>query len=159
MLNSPLKIALMLASVSAASLLAGGCTSSAKTQKEELQAAVNAPLILNPRSSPEEIELNRFLQPKEPQYFLADVQDLASPVKEVRLRLGGTLIDIPMQRVGGTTWRAELSSDQIKRLAMSGRTIEYKARVIARDERGAVSTSKDVALIRVTAPKFDDDMG
>jgi hypothetical protein len=161
MLNTILNKNRILACASALTLsvaLLGGCAHS-RTQDELRQQASRGPVILNPRSNLNTVELNRFLQAKQPQQFFAEIQDFNSPVVEAKIRMAGTAIEIPMEKIGGTTWRAQLSDDQLKHLAISGQKMEYKASVIARDQNGAVASSKDPISVTVTAPQFEPDAG
>ena len=136
--------------------LAVGCST---TEQKNVEDASRGPVVMNPRSSPEKVELNRYLQAKQPQQFYAEVQDMTSPITEVRARLGGTNVEIPMEKVGGTTYRGELSSDQLKQLAISGQTVEYKAQITARNENGVIGMSKEVAELEIKAPQFEEDSG
>jgi hypothetical protein len=158
--NSTRNIKRSLVTASAFTLLAvswGGC---AHNKGVDIQReAAKGPVIINPRSEPGTVELNRFLQPKQPQQFFAEIQDFAAPVTDAKLQLNGTSIEVPMEKIGGTTWRGELSSDQLKRLAISGQKMEYQARMIARDQNGTLASSPEMINIKVAAPKFEPDAG
>lgn len=128
-----------------------GCGTSDKDLRER---QAQGPMIINPRSNPETIELNRYMQPKEPHEFLAEVKDFTAKVTDVRLRFKDAPLEIPMERVGGSTYRAELSTDQVRKLGVSGETIEYEAEVVARNERGQEVVSDDELEFEVKAPEI-----
>ena len=136
--------------------LASGCASSGKDLTKNAQSG---PVVINPRSEPSKIELTRFLQAKEPHQFLAEIQDFSAPVTEAKVTIEGTPLEVPLQKIGGTTWRGELNSEQLKRLAISGKTIEYKARIVARDQKGVTGASEGTIEVKVAAPTLDADAG
>jgi hypothetical protein len=154
-----MKNPITLSGLAALALLGATCMGGCATHKSLVEEASRGPVIINPHSAPDKIELNRFLQARQPQQFLADIKDFSAPVTEARLQLANTGIVVPLERVGGTTWRGELSSQQIKQLAISGKTIQYEGRVIARDQNGVVGTSKDPVQIAIAAPAFVPDSG
>lgn len=136
--------------VLALSLFAAGCASGDKKSENR-----SGPKIVNVRSTPETISLNRYLQPTEPHQFLVDVQDMRADVTNVWVRFENAPIQLELQNLGGTTWRGALTSEHLRRLAVSGKTIEYRANIIARNERGqTVQTSKTPIEIKVDAPEF-----
>jgi hypothetical protein len=58
-----------------------------------------------------------------------------------------------MKYQGGTTWRAELTKDQLKLLAVSGQTMRYDANVIATNANGQVGMSREPIEIAIKAPE------
>lgn len=134
-----------------------GCASTSDLQAKA-EGSQNGPVIMNPRISPETVELTRYLQPKSPNHILAEVKDFRSEVTNVHLKLSHAPIEVPLERIGGTTWRGELTSDQLKRLAVSGKTMKYRGTIVAQNELGQVAMSKDQVEIQVEAPKFDPDL-
>jgi hypothetical protein len=133
-----------------------GCASSGKDLAEQ---ASKGPVVIEPRSNPETVELNKFLQPKQPQQFFAEIQDFSAPVTEARVKIEGTQIELPMSKVGGTTWRAELTTEQLKRLAISGKKMEYEANVVARNQNGVSASSAKPFKLKISAPLYEQDAG
>ena len=118
------------------------------------QIATSGPTVLNAHTEPGTFELNKQLKPSETSKVVADVKSFKEKVSEVRLNFIEVPLSIPMRNVGGTTWVAELSADQLKGLAVSGKTIEYQARVEAKDESGKTATSKDPVKISIKTPEI-----
>jgi hypothetical protein len=136
-----------------AALFTYGCSSlPGSTSGKDISSAGSGPTVVNARVTPSTIELNRNMQPMTPAEILADVKDFQSPVKEVKLRFLHVPLQIPMERVSGTTWRAILTPEQLQMLAVSGKTITYEATVIARDERGQTSVSQSPITVAIKAP-------
>ncbi|MCM2323635.1 MAG: hypothetical protein NDJ90_10285 [Oligoflexia bacterium] len=108
--------------------------------------------VLEARSEPERIELSGTYTPKEPHQFLAEVKDSRATVVEVTLRLANVAMEIPMENVGGTLWRGGLSAEQLKTLAISGRQVEYKATIVARNDQGDVAVSDQPIVFDVKGP-------
>ena len=135
----------------------GGCASGEKSPDQGL--AAGGPVILNQRVTPDKVELNKYMQAKNPQQIFAEVQDVTANVSDVRLKFLDTPIEIPMEKIGATTWRASIPADQLKRMAVSGKTMNYKANVVARDEKGDVAVSKQPLEIKIDAPEFNPDAG
>jgi hypothetical protein len=61
-----------------------------------------------------------------------------------------------MQKVGGTTWRAELSQRQLQMMAVSGKTIKYDATVIAKNDKGQTTESSSPITLAIKAPEVAD---
>ena len=121
--------------------------------------AATGPTVINVRTNPGTIELDRSFRPMKGAEVLADVKDFTAKVTDVRLRFQHAPLEIPMQHVGGTTWRAQLTPEQLKLLAVSGQTISYDATIIARDENGKVAMSKDPVKVAVKAPELAQPVG
>jgi len=117
--------------------------------------ARTGPTVLNARVNPSTIELNRNMQPSQAPEILAEVKDFNSKITEVKLRFIHAPMEISMQNVGGTTWKATLSPEQVKALAVGGQTMRYEANIIARNEDGDMSVSSDPVEVAVKTP----DMG
>jgi len=150
-LNLTSAFAVVIASSVAFTLSA--CSSSPKGSEDQ-QMVMGGPRIVNPRAQSDTIELNQYFQAKEPNAFFVDVQDFGGSVENVKLRFLNAPIEIPMDKVGGTTYRGELSSQQLKSMAVTGKTMKYDAKVVARNDRGVVSVSKDTLSVEVEAPDF-----
>lgn len=108
--------------------------------------------MLNPRTQPGTIELDRDLLPTTSAEVLADVKDLSSNVNDVRVRFAHVPIEVPMTNVGATTWRATLSARELQLLAVPGRTMTYDANIVAKDEAGQTSVSKNTVQVAIKAP-------
>ena len=59
-----------------------------------------------------------------------------------------------MENVGGTTWKAELTPQQIRTLAVGGETMSYEANVVARNKEGMVAVSPTPVEITVKTPEL-----
>lgn len=129
--------------------------SSMPWQKESAgEIASSGPTVLNAHAEPGTFELNKQLKPSETSKVVADVKDFKSKVVDVKLNFTEIPLSIPMKNVGGTTWVAELSAEQLRSLAVSGKTIKYEARVEARDEAGKTATSKGPVQISIRTPEI-----
>src|SRR5688572_5545221 len=86
-------------------ILVSGC-STLKPGNTGEELAASGPTVVDVRVNPETIELNKSLQPTSQAEVLAEVKDFTSPIKNVKLRFTRVPLEIPMQHIGGTTWRA-----------------------------------------------------
>lgn len=137
-----------------------GCSSMGGGDKTDSQdLSQTGPSIVNARLSPEKIELNRQFAPPQPVEVLAEVKDFTSPISDVKLRFLRVPMEIPMKHVNGTTWRAELTPQQLKTLAVGGQTITYQANVIARNENGQIAVSREPIDVAVAAPDLAQPTG
>jgi hypothetical protein len=133
----------------------GGCSTphlGSRTGAEELSQT--GPTVLNPRTEPGTFEVTRDLKPLQVPVILAEVKDLTSPISSVRLRFNQAPIDIPMKRVAGTTWRATLTPEQIRMLAVSGKTMKYDAAILAKNNKGLQGSGASIEIL-VKAPEID----
>ena len=117
------------------------------------QIATTGPTVLNAHTEPGTFMLNRQLRADQTNKVVADVKDFTSKVSSVELSFNEIPITVPMKNVGGTTWVAELSPAQLKRLAVSGKTMNYEARVEAKDEAGKIATSKGPVEVSIQTPE------
>jgi hypothetical protein len=131
---------------------ANGCSSMGKTESKELSSS--GPTVMNARAEPSTVELNRNLQPIQDSEILADVKDFRGKVTDVRLKFVHVPVTIPMENIGGTTWRAKLSPQQLRSLAVSGKTISYDANIVARNDQGQTATSSSTVSVAVKAPEL-----
>lgn len=139
---------------------AAGCsTIGGKQESSGQEISASGPTIMNARSNPETFELNNRLQPMQTAEVYADVKDFTSQIRNVRLRFLHVPIEVPMQRVAGTTWRAELTPQQLKALAVSGQTMNYEANVIATNEKGQTAVAKEPLKVAVKAPDVTQLVG
>ena len=104
-------------------------------------------------------KLDRSLQPTQQAEVIAEVKDFTSNVTEVRLRFVRVPMEIRMQNIGGTTWRAQLTPKQLQTLAVGGQTMTYEANVIARNREGLIGVSKEPVEVAVSAPDLGQPTG
>jgi hypothetical protein len=109
---------------------------------------------MNARTTPTTIQLNQNLIPTERPAITADVKDFNHKVSDVRLKFIHVPVEIPMEKVEGTTWRATLSTEQLQLLAVTGRTVRYEANVIANNEKGQTAISQVPITISIKAPEL-----
>lgn len=132
-----------------------GCSSMiGSSGPSDKEISSRGPTVLYVRAQPGTIELNRNLQPTQSAEVLADVKDFRDKVTEVKLRFVNVPLEIPMKNVGGTTWRAELTAAQLKKLAVSGETIRYETEVVAKNSKGQIAVSDKPAVVAIKAPEL-----
>jgi hypothetical protein len=131
---------------------ANGCSSMSKSESKEF--ASNGPTVMNARAEPSTVELNRNLQPIQNSEVLADVKDFRGKVTDVRLKFVHVPVTVPMENVGGTTWRARLTPQQLRSLAVSGKTISYDANIVAKNDKGQAATSSSPVTVSIKAPEI-----
>ena len=119
----------------------------------DIAAANSGPTVVSARAEPGTIELNRDRQPTRPAEVIADIKDFTSKVTDVKLQFTNLPLEIPMENIGGSTWRAQISPRQLEMLAVSGRTTRYEANVIVRNEDGKTGMSKNPVEVAVKAPE------
>jgi hypothetical protein len=134
-------------------LINSGCSSSSiKGDTQPVVMSEKGPNILNARSEPEVVILNRDLQPLLPVEVLADVKDFRFPVTSVELKFQGLPLVIQMERVAGSTWRAEFTPQQLQVLAVSGQTMSYKADIVATNTQGVTTKGNEPLNVYINAP-------
>lgn len=142
----------------------GACTAialnacSSAPKNKPVQISSTAPTVVNARAEPGTVVLNGELQPVDPARVLADIKDFNSKVVDAHLKFADVPMEIPMENIGGTTWKAELTPQELQMLAVSGKTINYHAQIIARDAHGEVSEAAPVN-IAVKAPDYAHQFG
>lgn len=146
--------------MSALSLLAlGTACSTVSGGESSKEFATNGPTILNPRTSPSTIELNTSLQPQQPAQVIADVKDFNSNVTDVKLRFVHVPLEIPMHKTGGTTYVGTLTQKQLAMLAVAGKTMNYEANIIAKNEAGQTAVTNNPVSVAVKAPDVIQSYG
>jgi hypothetical protein len=141
--------------LSLAALAAAGTSCSSMPRAESSQdISVLGPTVLDAHAVPGTIELNRDLQPMQPAQVVAQVKDFKSEISSVQLRFQHVPLEIPMHLVGGSTYSAELTPNQVQMLAVSGRTVQYSAMVIAHDSAGKVGTSSQPVTVSIKSPQL-----
>lgn len=116
--------------------------------------ASTGPTIMNARTTPTTIQLNQNLQPTEKPTVTADVKDFNNRVSDVKLKFIHVPVEVPMQNLGGTTWRATLTPEQLQLLAVSGRTVRYEANVVASNDKGQTAITQTPITIQIRAPEL-----
>lgn len=119
----------------------------------------NGPTVIDTAPEPVVISLNSALQPSQPAIISADVKDFKSTITDVRLKFRDIPLELPMSYYGGTTWRAELTPPQLQMLAVSGKTMQYQADIIARDANGSEQSSRRGVTLAVKAPEIGPRAG
>lgn len=134
-------------------LISSGC--STLTGKESgKQIAATGPTVINVRAEPSTIEMNHNLQPLTSAEILADVKDFHSKVSSVTLRFTDVPLQVAMENIGGTTWRANLTKSQLQMLAVSGKTITYDANVVAKNASGQSAISRAPVTVAIKTPEI-----
>lgn len=131
-----------------------GCSTLKGENGKGEQISAAGPTVLFARSEPGTIELDRNLDPEQSPQILADVKDFHAKVTDVRVQFQHIPLEVPMENVGGTTWRATLSPRQLEMLAVYGKTMRYDAQVIATNDQGQVGMSEKPIEVAVKAPKI-----
>ncbi len=133
-------------------IVGAGCSSMGSKTGQDMSPT--GPTVVNAKSNPTTIELNQSFQPQSPASVTAEVKDFSSKVTDVRLRFVRVPMEIRMENVGGTTWKAELTPQQIRTLAVGGETMSYEANVVARNKEGMVAVSPTPVEITVKTPEL-----
>ncbi len=136
-----------------------GCSSMPGASKSGEDLAASGPTVVNTRANPETVELDRNYNAKTGAEVITEVKDFSAKVVDVKLRFVNAPVEIPMQHVSGTTWRATLTSGQLKTLGVGNQTTQHEATVIARDSSGAVAKSKTPVQISIKGPDLSRDLG
>lgn len=129
-----------------------GCSTGGRQGVEADEVASVTPHVVGARVVPGEIELDRKMLPKKDPEILAEVKDYNSQITDVMVRFVRAPLELEMEHVGGTTWRAKLTNEQIRRLAIGGETVGYQANVIAWNEDGQVAMSERPIEVKIKAP-------
>lgn len=144
--------------LAAAALTTSSCSTIQGKESGE-KIASSGPTVLFARTQPGTIELDRDLVPIQSAQVLADVKDFKSKITDVKLQFQNVPLEVPMENIGGTTWRAVLSPRQLELLAVSGKTIKYDAQVVARNEEGQVGMSEKPVQVAIKAPDISKKTG
>jgi hypothetical protein len=135
--------------------LATACATAPQENSQNLAGGREGPAIIESHSEPRTIELNRNFQPMHPSTVVADVKDFTAKIEAVTLRFEAIPMEIPMENLGGTLWRAELTQRQLELLAVTGKTIRYEAHVIARNAEGKVGRTPVPVEVAIKAPSIE----
>lgn len=135
--------------------IASGCaTMRGESSGKDLSQANSGPTVVYAKTEPGTIELNRNFQPARPAEVVADIKDFTGKITDVKLQFANIPLEIPMENIGGSTWRAQFTPRQLEMLAVSGRTTRYEANVIARNNEGKTTMSKNPVEVAVKAPEL-----
>jgi hypothetical protein len=137
-------------------LIISGCSTGSQ---KPVQISSNGPTIVNARTEPGVVILNRDLQPNQPAEVLADIKDFKYNIVDVRLKFRDVPLEVPLENIGGTTWKAQLSPQELQMLAVSGKTIKYQADIIAQNSTGDTGKTQDPLTIAVRAPDLSAHYG
>lgn len=132
--------------------LALGCATAPTGDTQNLAGGREGPAIIETQLQPRMIELNREFQPMHPSTVLADVKDFTAKIEAVTLRFENIGLEIPMENLGGTLWRAELTQRHLELLAVTGKTIRYEAHVVARNTEGKEGRTPLPVEVAIKAP-------
>jgi hypothetical protein len=130
--------------------LAGNLSGCATTQTRD--APDTGPTIISLKAEPALVQVTRNLDAPLTPVVTADVRDGGREVREVKLRFLHLPLEVPLENVGGSIWRAKLSREQIAMLAVGGHTITYQAHVVARDDLGLIAISRHFIDVAVRTP-------
>src|SRR4051812_30258948 len=89
-------------------VLLSGCATLRGDNAAEKDMNTNGPTVLDVRTPPDPFQLNRNLPPTDPAMVFAEVKDFQSNISDVKLRFTHAPLELPMEYLGGTTWRAQL---------------------------------------------------
>ncbi|MFZ9596229.1 MAG: hypothetical protein ACO3A2_09140 [Bdellovibrionia bacterium] len=134
-----------------------GCSSVPSPKDLSEALSVRGPTVLNARVDPHQVELNRSLQPNRTPEILADVKDFSSKITRVTLQFTTIPVEIPMENIGGTTWRAQVTPEQLRSLAVSGRTISYAVKIIAENQEGKKAESSPPLSLEIKTPDLSQN--
>ena len=129
-----------------------GCASLSGQPESGKDIASMGPTIMNARTTPSTIQLNKNLLPTEKPTVIADVKDFNHRVTDVRVKFIHVPVEVPMENLGGTTWRAVLTPEQLQLLAVTGKTVKYEANVVANNDKGQTAISQTPITISIKAP-------
>jgi hypothetical protein len=131
-----------------------GCASMSNPIETGRDIASTGPTVLNAKSNPATIQLNQNLQPTQAAEITADVKDFNHKISEVKLKFIHVPVEVQMQNLGGTTWRATLSAEQLQMLAVTGKTVKYEANIVANNDKGQTGITQSPLNISIKAPEL-----
>jgi hypothetical protein len=129
-------------------------TANQQSTNQTTSNQLSVPKVVDAKTNPGTFELDQNMDPITRTQVIANVKDYGNKVTDVRLQFAGVPMEIPLKQSKGTTWTADLNSDQLAQLAVSGKTMKYKANVIARNDKGQVGVSSDPVEVEVKAPEI-----
>lgn len=137
-------------------LLSTGCSTAGSKPKQETDLAQDrkGPAVVYVRADPGSVVLDEEFKPARPFDILADIKDFDARIDKAKLRFVGVPLEIPMEKAGGSTWRARMTPRQLELLAVAGQTVQYQAHVVARDDKGRSGTSQVPVSFSIRAPEL-----
>jgi hypothetical protein len=152
-------------------LISAGCSSAPSScQKNQASVAAPAPVIIHPRAIPEKVALTENLEISQPIEVYADIKSFNSNLDQVKLRLSfspetqqnlrffKTPVEVSMKKVNGSTWKAELGNNELKKLGINGETLKYEGHILAQNDKGQVTISKDPIELIIQTPPVDEEV-
>lgn len=136
---------------------------SAEQSSQSAEKVGAPPVVLNPRAEPKQAILNERFEASRPIDVFADVKSFNSSIDKVKLRLSfapeteekmkffKSPVEVNMDRVSGTTWKAKLDQDQLRKLAINGQTLKYRGQIYAQNDRGQITVSGQPVEITIKA--------
>ena len=131
-----------------------GCASTSGQPESGKDIASTGPTIMNARTTPVTIQLNQHMLPTEKPAVTADVKDFNHKIADVKLKFIHVPVEVPMENLGGTTWRATLTPEQLQLLAVTGKTVRYEANVVASNDKGQTAITQAPITISIKAPEL-----
>ncbi len=128
------------------------------TKKAE-ELSPTGPSLVGARVTPSTIELDRNLDPRQKPEILVEVKDFTSNVNDVRLRFDQVPVELKFKRVAGSTWRAELGKNELRRLAVGNQTTQYEAMIYARNDAGKIGVAREPVKVSIKAPDLSANAG
>ncbi len=126
--------------------------STMKGEKSSEEVAASGPTVIDVRTNPSTFELNEKLQPTQTAEVFADVKDFKNEVTTVKMRFVHIPMEVPMKKVAGTTWKATLTPEQLKQLAVTGQTMRYDVNIVAVNNKGQAAMSQEPITVAIKAP-------
>ncbi len=142
--------------IPAAALVLTTACSTLSGDKSGEDLSQSGPTVVSAQVQPENIQLGEDWQVEQTPTITAEIKDFTASVDDVRLRFLRAPLEITMTQVGGTTWQANLTPEQVRMLAVGGETMKYEANIIARNEDGRIAVSQEPVTISVQAPSRGD---
>jgi hypothetical protein len=131
------------------------CSSFGHKSEEGKDLAASGPTVTNSRINPGTIVLDRKFRANQPAEILAEVKDFGSKINHVSFRLNEVPLEIELRNVAGSTYRAEINPEQLKKLAVGNQTTTYTGTIVAKNAKGQVATSSSLPLA-IQAPDLSD---
>ncbi len=129
------------------------------------------PVIANPRVVPNVVILGPRLDAAQPVNVYVDIKSLGSNLDKVKLRLYFASdtdqrlkfferpVSVDMKHLEGSTWRAELSDNELKKLAINGESLKYEGHIIAQNDQGQTTVSSETITFTIQAPLVMEKKG
>ena len=135
----------------------------AQRNKDQTNSSKNL-VIVDVKAQPEYTQLDENFGVTRTVKVFADVKSFLSSLEKVTLKLTPSAemddnlkfftgpLEIPMKHLGGTTWKAELSDEVLKALAISGEHLKFDGNVVAVNKKGDIAVSGAPVDVIVESP-------